>query len=60
MHIDPLFTLPLIVICFGIMCAAVVCVVALFRAHRTDTVAVVKALPELTATILRLRRRPRR
>ncbi|WP_405566552.1 hypothetical protein OG317_00020 [Streptomyces sp. NBC_01167] len=60
MSIDPLFLLPLLVVCFGILCAAAVCVIALMRAHRTDTVAVVKALPELAATLLRLCQRPRR
>ncbi|MFB7411388.1 hypothetical protein ACFCZ2_29835 [Streptomyces sp. NPDC056202] len=57
---DPLLLLPFLVVAFGILCAAAVCVVALFRAHRTDTVAVVRALPELAATLLRLRRLPRR
>ncbi|NXY99543.1 hypothetical protein HYE82_35265 [Streptomyces sp. BR123] len=48
--------LPLLLV-VGLLCAALVCVVALCRAHRTDTVAVVRALPELAATFLRYRRK---
>ncbi|OEJ20793.1 hypothetical protein AR457_41695 (plasmid) [Streptomyces agglomeratus] len=60
MTIDPtLLVLPLICV-FGIFFAAVVCIVALCRANRSDTVAVVRALPELAAIFLRYRRRPRR
>ncbi|MEU1895687.1 hypothetical protein [Streptomyces pristinaespiralis] len=56
---DALVALPWI-LGLGVLCAAIVCIVALFRADRTDTVAVVKALPELAATFLRYRRGPRR
>lgn len=60
MTFDPaLLVLPLL-ITVGVLCVTVVCIVALCRAHRTDTVAVVKALPELAATFLRYRRGPRR
>jgi hypothetical protein len=59
MPIDVLLALPWI-LGLGVLCAAIVCVVALCRAHRSDTVAVVRALPELAATFLRYRRRPRR
>ncbi|MFC5174979.1 hypothetical protein [Streptomyces mutomycini] len=60
MTIDPtLLVLPLILV-VGIVFAAVVCIVALCRANRSDTVAVVRALPELAATFLRYRRRSRR
>lgn len=50
MSIDPLLLLAPVLLAVGIVCATVVCVVALCRAHRTDTVAVVRALPELAAT----------
>ncbi|MFJ8078978.1 hypothetical protein ACIQ7Q_34865 [Streptomyces sp. NPDC096176] len=56
---DALLALPWI-LGLGVLCAAFVCIVALFRADRTDTVAVVKALPELAATFLRYRRGTRR
>jgi hypothetical protein len=56
---DALLALPWI-LGLGVLCAALVCIVALVRADRTDTVAVVKALPELAATFLRYRRGPRR
>ncbi|WP_299529875.1 hypothetical protein [uncultured Streptomyces sp.] len=59
MAIDPMLLLLPIALVLGILCAAVVCIVALFRANRSDTVAVVRALPELVATFLRYRRRPR-
>ncbi|MFD5427698.1 hypothetical protein [Streptomyces sp. NPDC127084] len=60
MNFDPvLLVLPLL-IAMGIVCAAIVCIVAICRAHRTDTVAVLKALPELTAAFLRYRQGPRR
>ncbi|TFE54713.1 hypothetical protein E3E14_07225 [Streptomyces sp. ICN441] len=54
-----LLVLPVLIV-VGIACATIVCIVAICRAHRTDTVAVLKALPELAATLLRYRRRPRR
>ncbi|MFE4594154.1 hypothetical protein [Streptomyces laurentii] len=60
MPADSLFLLPLAVVALGFLCTTGVCVVALLRADRTDTVRVVRALPELAATLLRLRRRPRR
>ncbi|GGT60112.1 hypothetical protein GCM10010271_74110 [Streptomyces kurssanovii] len=60
MTFDPAFLVLPLILGVGILCAAVVCIVALCRAHRTDTVAVVKALPELAATFLRYRRGPRR
>ncbi|MEW2556130.1 hypothetical protein AB0957_30955 [Streptomyces zhihengii] len=57
MTVDPmLLALPLI-LALGVICVTVVCVVALLRAHRTDTVSVVRALPELAAVFLRRRRR---
>ncbi|OEJ22492.1 hypothetical protein [Streptomyces subrutilus] len=59
MTFDPMFVVLPVLLVVGIVCAAVVCVVALCRADRTDTVAVVRALPELTSTFLRYRRRKR-
>ncbi|WP_331718206.1 hypothetical protein OG280_41555 (plasmid) [Streptomyces virginiae] len=56
MPLDPM-TLALLVLLTGVLCATVVCVVALCRAHRTDTVAVVRALADLVATFLRYRRK---
>lgn len=58
MTVDPamLFAVPLI-LALGVICLTVVCVVALLRAHRTDTVSVVRALPDLAAVFLRRRRR---
>ncbi|MFC5170629.1 hypothetical protein [Streptomyces mutomycini] len=41
----------------GLLCATAVCIVAICRAHRTDVVAVVRALPELALTLVRRRRR---
>ncbi|WP_326679917.1 hypothetical protein [Streptomyces sp. NBC_01237] len=41
----------------SLLCVTVVCVVAICRAHQTDVVAVVLALPELALALLR-RRRP--
>lgn len=59
--LDILLTLVLpLTLCLGLICAAVVCVVALSRAHRTDTVDVVRALPELAAVFLRFRRQRQR
>ncbi|WP_328741278.1 hypothetical protein OHA91_39710 (plasmid) [Streptomyces erythrochromogenes] len=49
-----LFPIALLV---GLVCATVVCVVALLRGHRTDTVAVVRALAELVGTFTRYRRK---
>ncbi|MFD3353422.1 hypothetical protein [Streptomyces fradiae] len=63
MPLDVLFALALplpLVLCLGLICITVVGVVALRRAHPSDTVAVVRALPELAATFLRYRRRTRR
>jgi hypothetical protein len=60
MTLDPMVLVLPVLLALGIICAAAVCIVALFRAQRSDTVAVVRALPELTATFLRYRRRPRR
>ncbi|CAL9469938.1 hypothetical protein [Streptomyces sp. enrichment culture] len=58
---DTLLTLVLpLALCLALICAAVVCVVALLRARRTDTADVVRALPELAAVFLRFRRQPRR
>ncbi|MFC9261320.1 hypothetical protein ACFT25_16065 [Streptomyces hydrogenans] len=47
----------LVVLCTAIVCATVVCVVALLRADRSDITGVVRALPELAATLARRRRR---
>ncbi|MFF3727752.1 hypothetical protein ACFYYM_35905 [Streptomyces erythrochromogenes] len=41
------------------MCATIVCVVAMFRGHRTDTVALVRALAELVSAFTRYRRKKR-
>lgn len=41
----------------ALLCATVVCLAAICRAHRTDVVAVVRALPDLALALLR-RRRP--
>jgi hypothetical protein len=41
----------------GLLCGTAVCIVAICRAHRTDVVAVVRALPELALALVR-RRRP--
>lgn len=58
--IDPtLIMLPLLLV-LGVICAAAVCIVALLRADRSDTVDVVRALPSLVTAFLRDRRRPRR
>lgn len=58
--IDPMLVPPQLA---GIVGITLVAIVALLRADRADTVAVavavIKALPELAATLLRLRRRPR-
>lgn len=41
----------------AVVCATVVCVTAICRAHRKDTATVVRALPELVAVLVRHRRR---
>ncbi|WP_181160597.1 hypothetical protein [Streptomyces solincola] len=56
MMIDFLAVLPIAVLT-ALVLACVVCIIALFRAERADTVAVLKALPEVVATLLRFRRR---
>ncbi|MCX4482384.1 hypothetical protein OG890_00220 [Streptomyces anulatus] len=53
---DPLL-ISLVVVGFTVLCAAVVCVVAIVRAERRDVVAVVRELPELAAVLIRFRRR---
>ncbi|MFD3511200.1 hypothetical protein [Nocardia sp. NPDC058666] len=53
---DPM-TLALLVLIVGLLCATVVCIVALFRAHRTDTVALVGELAELVSVFTRYRRK---
>lgn len=40
-----LLVLPVLLVLGGIVCAATVCIVAICRAHRNDTVAVLKATP---------------
>ncbi|MFC8270805.1 hypothetical protein ACFUIZ_34590 [Streptomyces cinereoruber] len=57
MPIDPYTAALLTVLCVALVCATAVCVTAILRAHRSDVVAVVKALPELAATLLRWRRK---
>ncbi|MFE5963625.1 MULTISPECIES: hypothetical protein [Streptomyces] len=56
--IDPLL-IPLFLVGLAVLCAALVCVTAIVRADRRDVVAVVRALPELAATLIRFRRRRR-
>lgn len=56
MPLDPIL-LALLVLLAGVVCATLVCVVALCRAHRTDIVAVVRALADLVAAFLRYRRK---
>lgn len=53
--LDPLL-IPLVVGAPMVLCAAVVCVVAIVRADRRDVVEVVRALPELAAVMIRWRR----
>ncbi|MFE5963180.1 hypothetical protein [Streptomyces rubiginosohelvolus] len=53
--IDPLLV-PLLFAALAVVCTAFVCVVAIARADRRDVVAVVRALPELAAVLIRLRR----
>ncbi|ARE78350.1 hypothetical protein ACFVZ8_13425 [Streptomyces sp. NPDC059558] len=50
-------TLALLVLPAGFLCATVVCVVALCRAHRNDIVALVRALAELVSAFTRYRRK---
>lgn len=57
MPLDPYAVAVLVVLCTAIICATVVCVVALLRADRSDITSVVRALPELAATLGRRRRR---
>lgn len=57
MQFDPT-TLALVLIT-ALLCATVVCVVALCRAHRTDTVALVRALAELVSVFTRYRQKKR-
>ncbi|MDX3540849.1 hypothetical protein PV721_42530 [Streptomyces sp. MB09-01] len=56
MLLDPM-TLVLLALVTGFLCATVVCVVALCRAHRTNTVALVRALAELVSVFTRYRRK---
>nr|CAA56753.1 unnamed protein product [Streptomyces viridosporus] len=51
--------IPLFVVALAVLCAALVCVTAIVRADRRDVVAVVRALPELAATLIRFRRKRR-
>ncbi|MFD5728450.1 hypothetical protein ACFWMT_20475 [Streptomyces sp. NPDC058368] len=60
MTIDSTLLVAPLILGLGIILAAFVCIVALCRAERSDVVAVVRALPELTAAFLRYRRKPRR
>ncbi|MFJ3638038.1 hypothetical protein [Streptomyces sp. NPDC090112] len=57
MPLDPMTLALLTVLVTALVCATVVCVVALCRAHRTDAVAVVRALAELVAVFTRYRRK---
>lgn len=57
MPIDPYALALAAVLGLTIVAAAVVSVVAILRADRNDVVAVVRALPELAATLMRWRRR---
>ncbi|MER6481165.1 hypothetical protein [Streptomyces filamentosus] len=56
MPIDP-YAAIVIVIGIAILAAAAVSITAILRAERADIVAVVRALPELAATLMRWRRR---
>jgi hypothetical protein len=56
MPIDP--TVAALVVLLGLATlAAVVSITAILRAERSDVVAVLRALPELAATLMRWRRR---
>ncbi|MBD3550578.1 hypothetical protein [Streptomyces sp. JV180] len=57
--IDPLLLIPLSVVALAVLCAALVCITAIVRADRRDVVTVVRALPELAATLIRFRRKRR-
>lgn len=57
MPLDPMTLALLAVLVTALVCATVVCVVALCRAHRTDAVAIVRALAELVAVFTRYRRK---
>ncbi len=54
---DPVLYVSL-VLGLAMVCTTIVCVVALFRAHRADVVALVRELPQLVAALLHRRRRP--
>ncbi|MFI9187652.1 hypothetical protein ACIGXG_36250 [Streptomyces goshikiensis] len=58
MPLDPM-SLALLVLLTGFVCATVVCVVALVRGHRSDTVALVRALAELVSVFTRYRHKKR-
>ncbi|GAA3918682.1 hypothetical protein GCM10022244_29870 [Streptomyces gulbargensis] len=47
----------LLALCLAILAAAAVSITAILRAHRSDVVAVIRALPELAATLMRRRHR---
>ncbi|MEU7065624.1 hypothetical protein [Streptomyces sp. NPDC046161] len=53
MPFDPMALALFAVLVTALVCATVVCVVALCRAHRTDAVAVVRALADLVAVLTR-------
>ncbi|MEU8598801.1 hypothetical protein ACH475_14030 [Streptomyces globisporus] len=47
---------PFLLAALAVVCTAFVCIVAIARADRRDVVAVVRALPELAAVLVRFRR----
>ncbi|MFE0733924.1 hypothetical protein [Streptomyces sp. NPDC058855] len=60
MPIDPYAAVALfalLALCLAILAAVAVSITAILRAHRSDVVAVVRALPDLAATLMRWRRR---
>ncbi|MFF5428126.1 MULTISPECIES: hypothetical protein [Streptomyces] len=57
MPIDPYTAAVLVLLALAILSATIVSVTAILRAHRSDVVAVVRALPDLAATLMRWRRR---
>lgn len=58
MPIDPYAAVALFALVgLAILAAAAVSITAILRAHRSDVVAVVRALPDLAATLMRWRRR---
>lgn len=58
MPIDPYAAVALFALVgLAILATAAVSVTAILRAHRSDVVAVVRALPDLAATLMRWRRR---